>query len=82
MHTYFPDALASVFGLRCVLAEEEQVLQADGWREGDQGPLAAMQAELASPASLFAPSSFLQGSPWTEGALALKRKKVKLGWAT
>ena len=33
VRTYFPEAPASVFGLRCVLAKEEQVLQADGWRE-------------------------------------------------
>lgn len=63
MPTEFPKAPASLLGLRCLLAQEERTLQAGGWGEswepgGPRGPLAAMQAALASPASLSPPSFF------------------------
>ena len=82
MHTDFPEAPASLFGLfsLCELAQEEQVLQADGWREswepeGAQGLLLQCGQRVASPATSSPPSSFPQDSPWTKGTLANGKKK-------
>lgn len=87
VHTYFSQGPGfCLWSEMCWPRRSRCCRQMAGESPGNQrvikGPLAAMQAKLASPASLFATSSFPQGSPWTEGTLALKRKKVKLGWAT